>query len=96
MSDIQYYFEYIIKTHETLTAFPPIHVYINRNYNRLVFRLKDRYNLQLQMPKIIKLFCSTKELIGNIKNGENVSSLEVDEVVLVQYNLVNNQCHQKS
>ena len=48
------------------------------------------------MPEIIKLFCSTKELIGNIKNGENVSSLEVDEVVLVQYNLVDNQCHQKS
>ena len=61
-----------------------------------MFIIKDRYKLELQIPEIIKLFCSTKELIGNIKNGENVSSLEVDEVVLVQYNLVDNQCHQKS
>ena len=29
-------------------------------------------------------------------NGENVQSLEVVEVVLVQYNLVNNQYQQKS
>ena len=61
-----------------------------------MFIIKDRYKLELQIPEIIKLFCSTKELIGNIKNGENVSSPEVDEVVLVQYNLVDNQCHQKS
>ena len=30
------------------------------------------------------------------KNGEQVPSLEVAEVVLVQYNLVDNQCQQES
>ena len=30
------------------------------------------------------------------KNGEKVPSLEVVEVVLVQYNLVDNQCQQAS
>ena len=30
VSDIQDYFEFIIKKHETLTKIPPIHVYINR------------------------------------------------------------------
>ena len=40
MSDIQGYVEYIIKKHETLTAIPPIHVYINRINNRLVFKIK--------------------------------------------------------
>ena len=41
VSDIQNYIEYIIKKHETLTAIPPIHAYINRINNRLVFKIKD-------------------------------------------------------
>ena len=38
----------IIKKHETLTTIPPIHIYINRINNRLVFKLKDGYILELQ------------------------------------------------
>ena len=34
--------EFIIKMHETLTAIPPICIYINRTSNRLVFKIKDR------------------------------------------------------
>ena len=45
--DIQDYIEYIIKKHETLTTNPPIHVYINRINNRLVFKIKDGYKLEL-------------------------------------------------
>ena len=48
---IQDYIEYIIKKHETLTAIPPIHVYINRINNRLVFKIKDGYKLGLQTPE---------------------------------------------
>ena len=44
----------------------------------------------------MKLFRSTKKLIDKTKNGENVPSLEVVEVVLVQCNLVGNQHQQKS
>ena len=44
----------------------------------------------------MKLFGSTKKLIDQTKNGEKVPSLEVVEVVLVQYNLVDNQYQQKS
>ena len=40
----------------------------------------------------MKLFGSTKTLIEKTKNGENVPSLEVVEVVLAQCNLVENQC----
>ena len=36
----------------------------------------------------MKSFGSTKKLIGKTKNGENMPSLEVVEVVLVQCNLV--------
>ena len=85
-----------LKKHETLTTIPPIHVYINRNNNRLVFKMKDGYKLELQTPETMKLFGSTKKLIDKTKNGEKVPSLEVVEAILVQYNLVGNQYQQKS
>ena len=97
MSGIQDYIEYIIKTHETLiTKIPPIHIYINRINNRLVFKSKDLYKLKLQTPETIKLFGSTKKLINKTKNGEKVRSLQVVDVVLVQCNLADNQYQQKS
>ena len=96
VSDIQDYIEYIIKKLETLTTNPPIHIYINRINNRLVFKIKDGYKLELQTPETIKLFGSTKKLRDKRKNGENVPSLEVAEVVLEQYNLLDNQYQQKS
>ena len=96
VSDIQDYIEYIIKKHETLTKNPPIHVYINVINNRLVFKKKDGYKLELQTPEAMKLFGSTKKVIGKTKNGLNVPSLEVVEVVLVQCNLVDNQYQKKS
>ena len=46
VSDIQDYIEFIIKKHETLTTIPPIHVYINRINNKLVFEIKDGYKLE--------------------------------------------------
>ena len=47
-----------------------------------MFKIKDGYRLQLQMPETMKLTGSTKKLIDK-KNGENVQSLEIVEVVLV-------------
>ena len=52
--------------------------------------------LELQTPDTMKLFGSTKKLIKKTQNGQNVPSLEVVEVVLVQCNLVDNQYQQKS
>ena len=58
---------------------------------------KYGYKLELQTPETMKLFVSTKKLIGKKKyhKGEKVPLLEVVEVVLVQCNLVDNQ-YQKS
>ena len=95
-SDIQDYIEHIIKKYETLSAIHPIHVYVNIINNRLVFKTRDRHKLELQTPDTLKLFGSTKDLIHKTKNGENVPSLEVVEVVLVHRNLVDNQYEQKS
>ena len=94
LSDIQYYIEYISKKHERITAFPAIHVYIDRINNRLVFRIKNGYKLELQTPETMKLFSRTKKLIGKTKIAEKVPSLEVVEVVevvLLQCNLVDYQ-----
>ena len=43
----------------------------------------------------MKLFGSTKKVTEKKKNGENVPILELAEVVLVQYNLEDNQYQQK-
>ena len=90
VSNIQDYIEYIIKNHEILTAILPIYVYINRINNRLVFKIKDGYKLELQTPETMKIFGSIKNLIEKTKSEEKVPSLEVVEVVLVQCNLVDN------
>ena len=61
-----------------------------------MFKVKDRYKLELQIPKTKKWFSSTKKLSNKTKIGKNIPSLEVAEVVLVQCNLLDNQYQQKS
>ena len=48
-----------------------------------MFKIKDRYKLELQTPETVKLFGGTVNLIDKTENRENVPSLEADEVVLV-------------
>ena len=43
IEDIQDYFEFIIKKHETLTENPPVQIYPNKIKNRIVFKIKTRY-----------------------------------------------------
>ena len=51
--DIQDYFEFITKKHETLTGNAPIHIYPNKVKNRIVFRIKTGYRLELLTPETI-------------------------------------------
>ena len=60
-----------------------------------MFKIKDGYKLELKTPETIKLFVSTKKLIDKTKNGENLPSHEVAEVILVRFNLEDNQKEQK-
>ena len=64
---VQDYIVYIIKNHGTLPINPAIHIYINRINNRLVFKIKDGYKLELQTPETMKLFRSTKKLTAKQK-----------------------------
>ena len=59
LADIQDYFEFIIKKHETLTENPPIQIYPNKTKNRIVFKIKTVYKLELLTPETMKLLGST-------------------------------------
>ena len=93
---IQNYIEYIIKKHETIAETVPILIYANKISNRIVFKIKTGYKLELLSKEIMKLFGSTKDTIDADKNSENVPRLENVEVVLVHCNLVNNSYQQAS
>ena len=90
IADIQDYFEFIIKKHETLTENPSIQIYPNKIKNRIIFKIKTGYKLELLTPETMKLLGSTKKEIDKDKNGENVPKLEFVDVVLVHCNLVKN------
>ena len=65
--DIQGYFEAIIKKHESLTENPPIQTYPNKIKNRIIFKVKTGYKLELLSPETMKLLGSTKKMLIKIK-----------------------------
>ena len=67
ISDIQDYFEFIIKKHTTLAENPPIQIYPNKIKNRIVFKIKTAYKLELLTPETMKLLGSTKKDMAKIK-----------------------------
>ena len=71
-------------------------MYINRTENRITFKIKNGYYLELLTPETMKLLGSTENKINKDKNGENVLHLEVVELVLVHCNFVSNDYQQDS
>ena len=96
ISEIQDYIQYIIKKHEATGENAPILIYANTINNRIVFKIKSGYKLELLSKETMKLLGSTKDTIDADKNSENVPKLENVEVVLVHCNLVNNAYQQHS
>ena len=96
ISDIQDFFDYILKKHSESVDNPSIRIYLNRIENRITFKIKNGYYLELLTPETMKLLGSTESKITKNKNGENVPHLEVVELVLVHCNLVNNNYQQDS
>ena len=94
--EIQDYIEYIIKKHEIIGENVPILIYANTVNNRIVFKIKSGYKLELLSKETMKLLGSTNDIIDSDKNSENVPRLENVEVVLVHCNLVNNSYQQHS
>ena len=86
ISDIQDYFEYILKKHEENIDNPFIKTYVNEIKNRITFKIKTRYYLKLLTPERMKLIGST----------ENKMTKKNTVVVLVHCSIVKNDYQQDS
>ena len=73
-----------------------IRIYVNKIENRITFKIKNGYYLELLTSETMKLLGSTESKITKGKNGENVPHLEIVELVLAHCNLVNNYYQQDS
>ena len=96
--DIQDCFEHVVSKHENITDTdnPPVEIDVNEIKDRIVFKIKTGYKLELLSEKTMQLLESSKKVIDRNKNGELVPKLETVEVVLVHCNLVNNSYQQAS
>ena len=72
VSDIQGCFEYVPKKHETIADNTPVQVYVNKIKNRIVFKIKTGYKLELLSEETVQLLGSSKKDIDQNKNGELV------------------------
>ena len=96
VSDIQDYFEYILKKHGESVDKPSVQIYVNKIENRVTLKIKNGYSLKLLTPETMKLLGSTENKITKDKDGENVPHLEITEVILVHCNIANNDYQQDS
>ena len=71
-------------------------IYVNKIENRITFKIKTGYYIELLTPETMKLLGSTKRKIAKDGNGENVLRLEITEVVLIHCNIVNKDYQQDS
>ena len=79
-----------------MTENPPVQIYSNKIKNKIVFKIKTGYKLELLTLETMKLLGSAKKDVDSDKNSEDVPKLESVEVVLVHCNLVKNDYQHKS
>ena len=79
-----------------MTENPPIQIYPYKIQNRIVFKTKTGYKLELLTPETMKLLGSKKKDVDTDKNSKHVPKLESVEVVLMHCNLVKNDYQRSS
>ena len=90
VSDIQDYFDYILKKHEEDIDKPSVQIHVNKIEKRITFKIKNGYSLETLTSETMKLLGRTGYEITKDKNGEKVHHLEITEVVLVHCDIVHN------
>ena len=94
ISQIQNYFEFIMKKHETITDENyPIRIYCNYIKNRIVFKIKTGYKLELSTNETMELL-GDGSIIDRDKNSNSLPQLEIFTTVLVSCNIVEKQYQQ--
>ena len=76
VSDIQIILNIYKKKTREKTDNPSIKIYINKIENRITFKIKTGYYIELLTRETMKLFESTKSKITKNENVESVSKLE--------------------
>ena len=89
-------FKIILKKHGENIDKPSVKIFVNKTENRITFKIKNGYSIELLTPETMKLLRSTEIKITKDKNGKNVRHLEITEKELVQCNIVDNEYQQDS
>ena len=63
--DVQNYFKYILKKHSESVDNRSIRIYVNKIQNRITFKIKNGYYLELLTPETMKFLGSTERFIRN-------------------------------
>ena len=84
------------KKNETIAEVSPVLIYINEINNRIVFKIKLGYKLELLSKETMRSLGSSVDIIDSDKNSELVPKLESVDLVLVHCDLVNNSYQQAS
>ena len=74
----------------------PVQIYTDKIKNKIVFKIKTGYKLELLTPETMKLLGSRNKDVEKDKDRENAAKLESAEVVLVHCKLVKNDYQQTS
>ena len=86
ISDIQGYFEYILKNDIEKIDNLSIRICASTMENRITFKIKTWYYYELLTTETMKLLGSNEKKITD-KNSENVPPLQITEVILVHCNV---------
>ena len=81
ISDIQDYFEHVLKKHGGDIDKRSVQIYVNKIENRVTFKINNGYSLELLTPGTMKLLQGTENKITKDENGENVPHLEIIKVL---------------
>ena len=57
----------LLKKHETIADNPPVQIYTNKIKNRIIFKIKIGYKLELLCPETMKLLGNTKNMLVKMK-----------------------------
>ena len=85
-----------LKKYETVADNPSIIRYLKKIENAITMKIQTGYYPEVLTPETMKLIGNIKNNINRDENDENVPYLEVTEVVLVHWNIVNNDYQQDS
>ena len=69
-------------------------IFVKKIEKIIMFKIKKWYYLELLMPEKIKLLGITKIKITKDENGEKVPHLEITDLILIHWNIVNTDYQQ--